>query len=161
MKRIFFLTAFAGFIFFTTQALAVNVIKGTVSYFGPETGTIHIGAFNVPCSQIAGLEPKAGTDIAGPGPYSMEQPGVGGVYYICAFMDAKGDGPPPDAGDPEGEYSGNPVTLAGEVDVPGVDIILRDPYDPIPTVSKWGFLGLLILLVASSLWMMRRKSQNP
>jgi hypothetical protein len=97
------------------------VIQGTVSYAGSATGGVYVRAFS-----DLGQDPDFSTVIAEPGVYQLPIC-TPGEYSVCGFMDAAGNGEPPDEGvDPERCY---PVVVEanwGE-DIVGIDITLEDP----------------------------------
>lgn len=98
------------------------VVEGTVAYDGSAAGAIQVGAFK----DTGQVQPDFGTEINGPGDYDLAicEPGK---YHICAFMDAAGNGVPPDEGvDPQGCY---PLVVDAEwMDTDrGIDIVLEDP----------------------------------
>ena len=97
------------------------VIQGTVSYAGSATGNVHIGVFS-----DLDQDPDFGTVIAAPGAYQIPIC-TPGDYYVCAFMDAAGNGPPPDeAIDPAGCHAVQIEVNWGE-DIVRIDITLEDP----------------------------------
>lgn len=87
-------------------------ISGTISYSGAQTGQILVSAGSV------------STELNEPGPYTISGLTTPGTYSIIAFMDVNGNGIR-DAGEPFGEFAGNPISLAG--DVSEIDVELIDP----------------------------------
>ena len=116
------------------------VIQGTVSYAGSATGGVYVRAFS-----DLGQDPDFSTVIAEPGVYQLPIC-TPGEYSVCGFMDAAGNGEPPDEGvDPERCY---PVVVEanwGE-DMVGIDITLEDP-----AVEEFVPEPGSVLLVASGL----------
>jgi hypothetical protein len=98
------------------------VVEGTVTYGGSATGAVHVGAFK----SLQQSEPDFATEIGGPGKYELAICDAG-KYHVCAFLDAAGNGAPPDEGvDPEGCY---PLVVDAEWTerYTGIDIALGDP----------------------------------
>ncbi|MBW1786026.1 MAG: IPTL-CTERM sorting domain-containing protein [Deltaproteobacteria bacterium] len=131
-------------------------IQGKVSYAGGDIKPIHIGAFKLPCHQNTGA-PEDGATIIGPGNYIIESLPPDS-YHVCAFMDMDEAGPVPEPDDPQGEYPGNPVIVVEGETTALVDIVLLDP-GPIPTLSQWGALVLVLILGGAALFSAKRRKR--
>ena len=158
MKRLVPLTVFCLSILWVSFAYAqVGNIAGTVYYDGGESKLIYIGAFDQPCHMNTG-EPDYGTEITGPGDYTIQFVYMG-QYYVCAFMDIDDSGPVPNpAVDPQGAFPGLVTVEPGGITTDGIDIVLYDP-NPIPTLTQSGGLALVLLLCGAALFAAWRRKR--
>ncbi len=77
-----------GISIFCGYAFAKSTISGVISYSGLKTGDIYVGAFDEKYSLISCY----GAKITSPGSYTLEV--EEGRWFVKAFMDAAGNGPP-------------------------------------------------------------------
>lgn len=95
-------------------------ISGTLSYSGSQTGQIVV---------VAG----AYTNItAAPGAYAISNLPTPGTYSVTAFRDVNGNNQR-DAGEPYGEYAGNPVAISENTS--NVNLELTDPPSQMFSIS--------------------------
>jgi hypothetical protein len=110
-------------------------VTGTVTYSGVHTGSVYVGAFNAPCGlnttpvRENGPLTLVGNSVA----YTIDGLDFNNArYWICANLDANGiGGSSPDGGDPFGQYSNNPLTIATPTTISDIDFNITDT--PLPS----------------------------
>jgi hypothetical protein len=83
--------------------IAIGTITGTISYSGTKAGTLYYAAFDNVGFQGSPVA-EGTTSVNGTFSYNYSLQLGSGTYYIGAFIDTKGDGPPPNIGDVAGIY---------------------------------------------------------
>lgn len=105
-------------------------ISGTITYTGPQTGTIYI----VACTSSIGWVAAQFTTLAAPGSYTITHLPPNADYWVKAWRDTSGDGSNT-FWEAWGAYSGNPVYLGPNAS--GADIALADPDSDGDTLPDW------------------------
>jgi len=98
-------------------------ISGTISYSGAQTGQIVVSAGSV------------STELNEPGPYTISGLTTPGIYSVTAFMDVNNNGTR-DAGEPYGEFAGNPISLTSNVNEINIELID-------PSVESFSISGVI------------------
>ncbi|MEW6606225.1 MAG: carboxypeptidase regulatory-like domain-containing protein [bacterium] len=80
-----------------------GTITGIIIYTGTKSGTLYYAAFDNPEFDESPVT-EGTTSVSGTFTYNYSLQVGSGTYYMIAFIDTKGDGPPPSIGDPIGIY---------------------------------------------------------
>ena len=132
-------------------------VAGTVSYSGPETGTIYV----IFSAVSNGWSLAKSTARTSPGAYTNNEIGNGQSYWFNAFRDVNGNFAR-DNWEPWGTYSANSMLITG--DTSGINITLQD----VPSV--WGQISYtgsatgdvyIVAVTSSNSWDMTYQAAIP
>ena len=152
------------FICFTGKAFG-NLdapISGYIDYNGCRTGEIHVVAFVG--NECHGTE-WSGTKLRAPGEYLLwVRADPPETYSICACMDVDGSGScGNDESEPRGRYPDPLYVDTPSITITDIDISLVDPVPcstPAPTLSPSGTVALMVVLIGSAIWFIRRRNRT-
>ena len=108
-------------------------ISGTVSYAGPQTGTIWVVAMPVP----SGMNGEIFTHLAAPGVYTLTNMPPGD-YFVCAWRDTNGNGMY-EEWEPYGTFFVNPAHF--DDDRRNQDVLLSAPDADVDGLPDWWEIG--------------------
>ena len=140
------------------------LIMGTLEYQGCREGTTYIYAF--PGLECSG-EPYASAErLEGQINYELLVD-FSSTYSICACKDVNGNGRCiNDFSEPHGRYPDPVVTGTSLEDITGIDILLIDPIpcskktEAVPALSYAGILVLVLAMIGSAVWFIRRRKST-
>ncbi len=106
------------------------VLSGTVTVEGWTRGEVRLDVFDGDQRDITATRRPSVVAVGRlekPGAFEIRVPESAGYVWLGGFVDVDGDGRP-GPGDPSGWYTGNPVSIDG--DVSGLELTLAPPKAP-------------------------------